>query len=325
MDVLAFLLRVLFGLSSLVPYIFAQDHTQCADNGSDWYTNVVGETPCRTYERLRKICNSQYVLGTLSTKAPPDTCDDQVASCCCNSIAFGLSMLCVTCQHGRGNGSGIDADRGSYQSYLMHGSNSFCTPNTNRSFTNDIQTSVCNNELKIHDSFYDRVFWADGSWFYTWSREYMEMINAVDGNNSFTHCSSTTMNVTSTSSQFQSTPYLTLSATSSASLGPTSTGIGSPSKFLSGGAVAGIVVGSIAFAGVIILFLIWLLWYHRRPAAVEDSEPPHLPFITHSASEDASVTAQRYRNSMYATTEQDSESVRPREKVQRTLPPAYAA
>ncbi|KAK0487884.1 hypothetical protein IW261DRAFT_652676 [Armillaria novae-zelandiae] len=323
MDALAVLLRVLFGLSSLVPYIFAQDYTQCADNGSDWYTSVVGETPCRTYERLRKICNSQYVLGALSTKTPPDTCDDQLASCCCNSIAFGLSMLCLTCQHGRGNGNGIDAGAGSYQQYLMHGSNSFCTPNTNTSFTNDIQTAVCNNELKIHNNFYDRVFWSDGSWFYTWSREYMERTNAVNGNNSFTHCSSTTMNVTSSS--FQSTSHSTFSATTSDSLGSTaSAGTESPSKSLSAGAVAGIVVGISVFVGAIILFFIWL-WHHRRPAAVEYSETSRPPFITLSASEDASVTAQRYGNSIYAATDQSSESVHPRAKVQRRLPPAYAA
>ncbi|KAK0187606.1 hypothetical protein F5146DRAFT_717341 [Armillaria mellea] len=280
MDTLSFLLRVLFGLSSLVPYIFAQDHTQCADNGSDWYTSVVGETPCRTYERLRKICNSQYVLGALSTKTPPDTCDDQVADCCCNSIAFGLSMLCLTCQHGRGNSSinGIDAVPGTYQQYLKHGSNSFCTPNTNRSFTNNIQTAVCNNDLMIHNSFYDRVFWSDGSWFYTWSREFMEKTNAADGNNSFTHCASTTVNATS-SSQFQSTPYLTFSTTMSASIGPTSAGRESSPKSLSAGAVAGIVVGSVTSAGAIILFLIWLLWHRRRPAAVEDSGTSQLPFI----------------------------------------------
>ncbi len=41
------LLKILFGLSFLVPYLFAQDHTQCVDSGSDWYTSVVGETPCK--------------------------------------------------------------------------------------------------------------------------------------------------------------------------------------------------------------------------------------------------------------------------------------
>jgi hypothetical protein len=29
----------------------------CATNQLDWYTSVVGESPCRTYERLRQICD----------------------------------------------------------------------------------------------------------------------------------------------------------------------------------------------------------------------------------------------------------------------------
>ncbi|KAK0243737.1 hypothetical protein EDD85DRAFT_171529, partial [Armillaria nabsnona] len=140
--------KAVLGLLFVVPYVLGQDHTQCADSGSDWYTSVVGETPCRTYERLRKLCNSEYVLGTLNPNTPPDTCDDQVADCCCNSIAFGLSMMCLTCQQGIGSGNGIDAGVGAYQLYLKHGSNSFCTPNTNLSFPTDIQAAVCNNELK---------------------------------------------------------------------------------------------------------------------------------------------------------------------------------
>ncbi|KAK0221404.1 hypothetical protein IW262DRAFT_896267 [Armillaria fumosa] len=157
------LLQVLFSLLFPLYYSFAQDHIQCVDNGLGWYASVVGETPCRTYERLRQICNSNYVLDALNPHTPPDTCGDQVADCCCNSIAFGLSMLCLTCQQGVGpNGNGVDAGIGAYQLYLKHGTNSFCTSNTKKSFTNGIQTAVCNNGLKIHNSFYDAIFWADG-------------------------------------------------------------------------------------------------------------------------------------------------------------------
>ncbi|KAK0504444.1 hypothetical protein EDD18DRAFT_502912 [Armillaria luteobubalina] len=203
------LFRTLLGFSFTVPYVFAQDHTQCADSGSYWYTSVVGETPCRTYERLRTICNSQYVLGALKTNTPPDTCNDQVADCCCNSIAFGLSMMCLTCQQGMEStgGNGTDAGPGAYQLYLKHGTNSFCTTNTNKSFTNGIQLAVCNNNLRIHDSFYDRIFWADGSWYYTWAREHAEETNAIDGNNSFTHCASTTVNGTSSSESASTLPH----------------------------------------------------------------------------------------------------------------------
>jgi hypothetical protein len=37
----------------------AQNATVCATDQLDWYTSVVGETPCRTYERLRQICDSR--------------------------------------------------------------------------------------------------------------------------------------------------------------------------------------------------------------------------------------------------------------------------
>ncbi|KAK0243740.1 hypothetical protein EDD85DRAFT_171798 [Armillaria nabsnona] len=295
------LLKTLFGLSFLVPYVFAQNHTQCADSGSDWYTSFVGETPCRTYERLRQICNSTYALGALNPSTPPDVCGDQIADCCCNSIAFGLSMMCLTCQQGLGpNGFGIDAGAGTYELYLMHGSNSFCTPNTNRSFPIGIQAAVCDADIKIHDNFYDRLFWGDGTWFYTTSRDIINATNVAEGNNTFTHCASTTLNVTS-SSQSQSMSHLestpppestplpqsasfplssTISRTESTSTSTTSAStLPHSSKSHPAGAIAGIAVGSIAFLGAIALFLIWLFSYCRRRADTEDSETSPRPFI----------------------------------------------
>ncbi|KAK0457439.1 uncharacterized protein EV420DRAFT_493846 [Desarmillaria tabescens] len=290
MNTMTALLKFLFSLSFLVPHLLAQNHTQCVDNGSDWYTGVTGETPCRTYERLRKICNSNYVLGALGPSIPPDTCNDQVADCCCNSIAWGLSMLCLTCQQGIGSsGNGIDAGVGAYQLYLMHGTNSFCAPNTNRSLPNDIQAAVCNNDIKIHNTLYD-VFWDTGAWFYTFTRESMEKANAADGNNSFTHCASTYLNATSsllsqsmTSSQSaqSSMTSLTDSTTTSATSTSTSSQRNSSSNTLGAGAIAGIVVGGIILAGVITLFLLWSCWYRRRgQPVIEDSDTTPRPFST---------------------------------------------
>jgi hypothetical protein len=37
----------------------AQNATVCATNQLDWYTSAIGETPCRTYERLRQICDTR--------------------------------------------------------------------------------------------------------------------------------------------------------------------------------------------------------------------------------------------------------------------------
>ncbi|KAK0445834.1 hypothetical protein EV421DRAFT_1902200 [Armillaria borealis] len=288
------LLDTLFGLSFLIPYAFAQDHTQCADSGSDWYTSFVGETPCRTYERLRQICNSTYALGALNPSTPPDVCGDQIADCCCNSIAFGLSMMCLTCQQGMGpNGFGIDAGAGTYELYLMHGSNSFCTPMlTYRIFPIGIQAAVCDADIKIHDNFYDRLFWGDGTWFYTTSRNIIEAKKVAEGNNTFTHylhalcinyfeqptpLSKSTPLLQSTSFSLSSITLLTESSAASATSAST---LPHSSKSLTAGAIAGITVGSIAFVGAIALFLIWLFSYRRRQADIEDSETSPRPFST---------------------------------------------
>ncbi|KAL0562784.1 hypothetical protein V5O48_019294, partial [Marasmius crinis-equi] len=50
----------------------------CNDSGLDWYINGVGETPCKTYERLRRLCNEDYRVGAMDRNLPPDTCSDQV-------------------------------------------------------------------------------------------------------------------------------------------------------------------------------------------------------------------------------------------------------
>ncbi|KAK0221401.1 hypothetical protein IW262DRAFT_895965 [Armillaria fumosa] len=324
-------LTTLLGLSFILPYVFAQDHTQCVDNGSDWYTSVVGETPCRTYERLRKMCNSDYALGSLNPNTPPDTCDEQVADCCCNSIAFGLSMMCLTCQQGIGSsGNGIDAGIGAYQLYLKRGTNTFCAPNTNKSFTTTIQTAVCNNNLKIHNDFY-QLFWDDGSWYYTYSREQMETTNAADGNNSFTHCASTIMNVNSSSdsesiSLTKSTPSSLsslISPTESAAPNPTSTStLTRSSKSLTAGATAGIVVGSIAFIGAIAFFLIWLFSYRRRRADTEDSETSPTPFIISNASNTPSMSNSAGTTILASNPESGAMRL-PTMKERREPPPRY--
>ncbi|KAK7451739.1 hypothetical protein VKT23_012419 [Stygiomarasmius scandens] len=174
-----------------------QDHTACADSGLDWYTNAVGETPCRTYERVRQICNPSFQVGIMNTNTPPDVCNEQVPDCCCNSIAFGLSMLCLSCQQGFSKATnGFDAGAGAYSIYLSGGGpvnppGSFCSPNKNQSFPDDIQTAVCNKEIRIFDSFYNRIYWSDGSWFYRWSSDFLQKDISATNGNTFTHCDST--------------------------------------------------------------------------------------------------------------------------------------
>ncbi|KAK0243736.1 hypothetical protein EDD85DRAFT_171542 [Armillaria nabsnona] len=169
----------------------------------------------------------------------------------------------------------------------------------------------------------------------------METINAADGNNSFTHCASTTLNVTS-SSQPQSMSHLestsppestplpqstsfplssTISRTESTAASATSAST-SPhsSKSLTAGAIAGIVVGSIAFVGAITLFLIWLCSYRRRQTDVEDSETLPTPFtIGHTPSMSNSSGTP-----ILTSNPESGAGRRLRMKEQRELPPRYA-
>ncbi|KAJ3908007.1 hypothetical protein F5879DRAFT_428426 [Lentinula edodes] len=185
----------------------ADGDVACTGTGLNWYINMVGESPCTTYERLRQICNPSYQVGTMNVNTPPDACDEQVADCCCNSVAFTLSMLCLNCQQG-GSGNGIDAGKGAYQLYLQ-GSRSpgqWCSPITNTSLPNNIDTAVCDRNIKIIDDIRTGLFWSDGSWFYVWSYEAISKDVGANNNNAFTHCPTTTsISTTSTSTSSSST------------------------------------------------------------------------------------------------------------------------
>ncbi|KAI0754640.1 hypothetical protein C8Q80DRAFT_1266231 [Daedaleopsis nitida] len=174
---------------------YGQDNTQCASTELDWYKNVVGETPCTTYQRLRQICNNDYTVPKLRTSTPGDNCNDQVSECCCNSISWALSMLCYNCQYDAASQTnGVDAGVGGYDSYL-----GTCKQPKNQTLPNDIQTAVCNKEIKIDRNLYG-LFWGNGAWFYTFTKQTMQKDFAVTNNNTFTKCASTTRNGTTTSS-----------------------------------------------------------------------------------------------------------------------------
>ncbi|KAF5341464.1 hypothetical protein D9758_013947 [Tetrapyrgos nigripes] len=268
--VLSFFITVFCSLLSVI----AEGNVQCADGGLDWYTNVVGETPCKTYERLRQICDPQYEVGRLNRNTPPDICK-RGHECCCNSISFGLSMLCLSCQQGFSHDpTGLDAVNGTYKTYLNN-----CSPVTNKSFTDDIQAAVCKNNIKIFDDMYDRIFWDDGSWFYEWTRERLSQDLAVNPGNTFTRCgfvsasdnsptspalNQTTVGSDSSTSGPSGPPGLPGSITSpsttpSPALSSASSG---SSTGLSGGAIAGIVIGSIIVLGLWAFFI--YMWRKRR-------------------------------------------------------------
>ncbi|KAJ3719292.1 hypothetical protein EV361DRAFT_947354 [Lentinula raphanica] len=236
-------------LSTFIVGAYSEGNVTCSGSAMDWYTNQVGETACKTYERLRQICNSNFEVGVMNTAFPPDTCDEQVSDCCCNSIAYALAMLCLNCQQNIGGGSGYDAPAGDYFLYLQGSRpNGTCSPVKNQTLPTAIQSAVCNEEVKLFDSLYS-LFWTDGSWYYMYTEQSITKAIASNNNNTFTHCASTTLNNTSSAS---STP-------SSGS----SNGSSSHSSKLSGGAIGGIVVGTIAGAVGMIL-LMWFCWWKRK-------------------------------------------------------------
>ncbi|KAG1824549.1 uncharacterized protein BJ212DRAFT_1320967 [Suillus subaureus] len=115
-----------------------------------------------TYQRLRQICNNAYVVGNFTANTLGDRCNDQVSDCCCNSVAFALSMLCMNCQEDAdpGDVAGIDAAPGTYTTYLAS-----CGASTNQSLPAGIQQAVCNENIKIDNFLYNRSYWSDGSWY----------------------------------------------------------------------------------------------------------------------------------------------------------------
>ncbi|KAJ3876372.1 hypothetical protein F5051DRAFT_411781 [Lentinula edodes] len=213
---------LLLGVALLVN---ADGDVACSGTGLDWYIDMVGESPCTTYERLRQICNPSFQVGVMNVNTPPDACNEQVADCCCNSVAFTLSMFCLNCQQGIGtSGNGIDAGQGAYQLYLQ-GSRppgQWCSPVTNQSLPNNIDTAVCDRNIKIIDDIRTGLFWSDGSWFYVWSYEAISEDVGANDNNAFTHCASSTSTSASTSTSSSTPNVIASSQTTSTSPDSTS-------------------------------------------------------------------------------------------------------
>ena len=83
------------------------------------------------------------------------------------------------------------------------------------------------------------------------TRERISTDHITKDNNTFTHCASTTLNTTSSSSVF---------ATSSTGINPSASASQTNSSSVGGGAIGGIIVGALAvLAGAIVAF-----WLHRR-------------------------------------------------------------
>ncbi|KAM5536752.1 hypothetical protein V8D89_009591 [Ganoderma adspersum] len=237
-------------------------NTTCVSKQLDWYTSVVGESPCMTYQRLRQICNNDYQTPNFSSVIPGDRCDDEVFQCCCNTIAFQLSMLCMVCQKDSqdAGGVGINAPINSYNVYRQD-----CTAAANHTWVTVkalpavIQSAVFNEHIRLDNFLYEG--WDDGSWFYVYTKENAELEHATNNNNTFTHCPSsptTTLTTTGVSS--------TATLLSNGQGQPSGTNVpgGGRSKSKShasliGGPVAGGVVGLVMIVAAMIV-----IWKRRN-------------------------------------------------------------
>ncbi|TFK81686.1 hypothetical protein K466DRAFT_531473, partial [Polyporus arcularius HHB13444] len=254
-----------------IPGVYA-GNTTCASNQLDWYTSVVGETPCDTYQRLRRICNPDYEVPNFRPDTPGDQCDDQVSACCCNTVAFQLSMLCMNCQYDTVDGdisSGIDAGVGTYSLYQGK-----CGAGTDNSLPADVQRATCNENIRLDDFLYGG--WDDGSWFYIFTKQNASKDHAANNNDTFTHCPDQD---SSSSSSSSSTPTAlhtgggtdgvetTVSINPSDKSAPTagkdsSSDTGNDKRSSNTGAIVGGCLGAVA--GFLLLGGLFMFWRARR-------------------------------------------------------------
>ncbi|KAG1824551.1 uncharacterized protein BJ212DRAFT_1261652 [Suillus subaureus] len=241
-------------------------NTTCAGNMTQWYTDAVGETACTTYQRLRQICNPNYQVPNFRPNTPGDQCDDQLQSCCCNSVSWALSMLCMNCQWDVNGGSvsGIDAGVGAYGMYRSP-SGPFCTPGTNQSLPDDIQAAVCNEDIKLSNFLYE-LFWNDGSCIYTMNTGVKD--EAATNNNMYTHCNSTASSTLSSSTR-TSTASTASSQTAAPSQTTTAASAGSAQKSNIAIIIGPVIGGLIALVGAVVIAR--FCWRKRRVSLDTDS------------------------------------------------------
>ncbi|CAE6469931.1 unnamed protein product [Rhizoctonia solani] len=206
-------------------------NTTCKTTTLDWYTQSVGETPCRTYERLQQICTPNYQVGNFAPTAPGDKCSTSFRGCCCNSVAWSLPMLCMNCQYGTGSGvfgdPGINAEIGGYGAYLNN-----CGSSRNKTLPEDVQKGVCRQNIKLPAFIYD-IFWTDGPWYYQHTKG-EAVLDISSGTNDTGLCP--TPSPSSTASTVIST------GTTTPISQPTSSGSSVPVGAIAGGVAGGVVL-----------------------------------------------------------------------------------
>ncbi|KZT70960.1 hypothetical protein DAEQUDRAFT_154106 [Daedalea quercina L-15889] len=173
--------------------------SSCYGNSTtlDWYIDAVGETPCMTYQQLRQICNSNYQTPSWDIDAPTDQCDDPLSTCCCNSIAWSIRMLCINCQWDEFGTSdpGHSANAGAYYQYRWStgtpNSGTYCGDGWNQTLQEGIQQIVCERGIQLSDFLYS-IFWPDGSWDFTTFEQLAEETIASHNSQSLSYCGNST-------------------------------------------------------------------------------------------------------------------------------------
>ncbi|EIW84701.1 hypothetical protein CONPUDRAFT_69727 [Coniophora puteana RWD-64-598 SS2] len=172
-----------------------QGNVTCASNYTQWYQDIVGENPLTGNISIDQVPSFHLIPGK-----PGDTCSGEVrketstlltfcnlndeilfqVDCCCNSISFTLSMLCLNCQYDTLDVPyGTDAAKGTYQIYT---NNMTCKPNTNQSLPTNIETATCNNNIRLQNFLY-KLFWGEGEWYYEHTREMAQTDASSAGTN----------------------------------------------------------------------------------------------------------------------------------------------
>ncbi|KAG1903473.1 uncharacterized protein F5891DRAFT_1019648 [Suillus fuscotomentosus] len=281
--------------------VLAAGNTTCLSSQLDWYTTAVGETPCMTYQRLRQICNSAYVVGDFSATTPGDRCNDQVSDCCCNSVAFALSMLCMNCQEDAvaGDVAGIDAAPGTYTTYLAT-----CGASTNQSLPAGIQQAVCNENIKIDNFLYNRSYWSDGSC--RWTADYAVEQQAINNNNTFTVCPnqvspSASLPTSTTAPTAGGSPTSTIIASALHTSSGNTNSVSSTSTSTSRTAIIGGAVGGVALTIIAVLGGVYCYRRGKRPRMIQDTPSVFLgqsygdqPVYGASFTDTEAVATQRY-------------------------------
>lgn len=232
----------------------------CIDGAVGWYTQSVGETPCRTYERLRQQCNPHFRTPNMASTVPPDTCDDKNPTCCCNSLAFSLAMLCMNCQFGAGTNAanGINAGDGAYPAYVET-----CHPPLNSSLPQQLDSFFCTSP-SIPEYLVTTSFFPTGQWLYNQTETSGTGQISLGKNTSICDEERAFLGPISGPTVVQTGTSMAVSATSSSSINGTAAG---DSSFVAhapvaAGTIAAAIIASLAF--LIALVVAFLLCRIRR-------------------------------------------------------------